>query len=170
MNSNKKNQSGFTLIELLVVITVLVILATFLIPQVGTIRERGRRAACLENLRIIGIGLHTFAADNNGAFPQGDPASTAFQGIYTTGNITDVNVFKCPSSTATAPTGTLGGTDLTAVQYNYNNTNLTDQSDGTTAIVADKSTNHTSPAGFNILHVSGNVNQNTTYPFGTDVD
>src|SRR5689334_21934943 len=95
-----KKQKGFTLIEILVVITVLVILSTFLIPQVGAIRERGRRAKCLQNLRIVGIGMHTYAADNDGTFPTDATAQAAFRKIFRDGNITDPLVFDCPSTAA----------------------------------------------------------------------
>lgn len=166
----RKSEKGFTLVELLVVVTVLVILATFLVPQVGAIRERTRRASCLENLRIIGVGLHTYAADNNGAFPTANVAATAFQSIYVNGNITDPNVFNCPSTTNTAPSGTVGGTNLAGVDYLYNDTDLNDQSAGTSVVSADNDTSHTTPAAWNVVRVSGSVGQVTTDPLGTDAD
>ena len=172
MKKRRKNERGFTLIELLVVITVLVILATFLVPQVGTIRERGRRAKCLENLRILGVGLHTYAADNDGAFPTDDTAEAAFRKIYVQGNITDPLVFACPS-TAGKPTGTPGAgpgspsLNLTGVDFQYNTADLADQSTATTVIASDKAANHTNPAGYNLLHVAGNVSQSDTAPSGT---
>ncbi len=172
MEKNRKNERGFTLIELLVVITVLVILATFLIPQVGTIRERARRTKCLENMRIVGVGLHTYAADNDGAFPTDDTAQAAFRKIYVQGNITDPLVFDCPSTRA-KPTGTPGtgpgspSTDLAGVDFQYNTADLTDQSTATTVIASDKATNHTNPAGYNVLYVAGNVSQQTAAPTGT---
>lgn len=168
----RATERGFTLIELLVVITVLIILSTFLIPQVGTIRERGRRAKCLENLRIVGVGLHTYAADNDGAFPTDDTAQAAFRKIYVQGNVTDPLVFDCPS-TSGKPTGTPGtgpgspSTDLAGVDFQYNTADLTDQSLSTTVITSDKAANHSNPAGYNRLHVAGNVSQSDTAPSGT---
>ena len=59
---------GFTLVELLVVIAIIGILIGLLLPAVQSARETARRASCQNNLRQIGLALHTFA-DVHGAFP-----------------------------------------------------------------------------------------------------
>ncbi len=63
----KKRQCGFTLIELLVVIGIIGLLAALLMPAISRAREAARRSQCQNNLRQIGIGLHTFADSD----PQG---------------------------------------------------------------------------------------------------
>lgn len=51
-------RGGLTLVELLVVVAVLAALLAVLLPAVQSVRELGRRTACMNNLRNIGCGLH----------------------------------------------------------------------------------------------------------------
>ena len=60
------NSSGFTLIELLVVIAIIAILMAVLMPTLHRAREQGRRAACLSNLRQLGLAWVVYADDNDG--------------------------------------------------------------------------------------------------------
>ena len=58
MSNYPRARKGFTLIELLVVISIIGILVALLVPAVLLARESARRAACQNNLRQIGIGMH----------------------------------------------------------------------------------------------------------------
>ena len=69
---------GFTLVELLVVIAVLGILAALLLPSLTSAQERGRRAACVSNLRQIGMAIRSYAEDNQGKIPYGPTAPPVF--------------------------------------------------------------------------------------------
>ena len=61
-------RSGFTLIEMLVAVSIIGILIALLIPAVQAARDAARRAACLNNLKQIGLGIHQHA-EAHGKFP-----------------------------------------------------------------------------------------------------
>jgi prepilin-type N-terminal cleavage/methylation domain-containing protein/prepilin-type processing-associated H-X9-DG protein len=66
---NEKRR-GFTLVELLVVIAIIGILVALLLPAIQAAREAGRRSACQNNLKQIGLASQNFH-DIHGNFPPG---------------------------------------------------------------------------------------------------
>ena len=62
-------RTGFTLVELMVVILIIAALAGVSYPITQSVLGKSREAACLGNLRSIGIGLQGYLQDHNQKLP-----------------------------------------------------------------------------------------------------
>ncbi len=60
---------AFNLIELLVVIAIIGILAAVLFAVRGPTKAKAQNAACVNNLRELGIGARLYTGDNSGRLP-----------------------------------------------------------------------------------------------------
>jgi len=162
-----EKKRGFTLIELLVVIAIIAILASMLLPVLARAREEGRRTACKNNLRQIGLALSMYAQSWDEMFPvqpgytqAGDNYGEAL-GLLYPDQVNDENIFHCKSDTGAGRDPKIEGGLVKNSSYTYSAFAVTASSASNLEIASDRDVlgtykNHKGK-GANILYVDAHV-------------
>lgn len=66
-----EKHNAFTLIELLVVVAIIGILSSMLLPSLAGAREKTKQAACVSNLKQLGVTIFNFTSDGKDTLPGG---------------------------------------------------------------------------------------------------
>ncbi|MGB9877440.1 MAG: DUF1559 domain-containing protein [bacterium] len=97
-------RKGFTLIELLVVIAIIAILAAILFPVFSRAREKARQAACISNMKQVGLALMMYVQDWDETYPyltacpaHSNPVTDLPQGLLHP-YVKNAAVWDCPSA------------------------------------------------------------------------
>lgn len=69
MTRTDRPRRGFTLVELLIVVGIIAVLISLLLPSLHRAREGARQAVCMSNLRQLGVGMYSYASENEHYFP-----------------------------------------------------------------------------------------------------
>ncbi|EIQ00586.1 prepilin-type N-terminal cleavage/methylation domain-containing protein [Opitutaceae bacterium TAV1] len=117
-----KAPSAFTLVELLTVIAIIGILAAIIIPVAGRVRESAKSAACISNLRQIGVLLNVYKLSNK-RFPKtyssssDDPPSASWAKVMLDQEKTPQGSLTCPTTGPIWTTGNYryGGYGMTSL-------------------------------------------------------
>ncbi|HEV2693487.1 MAG TPA: prepilin-type N-terminal cleavage/methylation domain-containing protein [Verrucomicrobiae bacterium] len=115
--NNVIRRRAFTLIELLVVIAIIAILAAMLLPALGNAKESGKRIACTNNLRQLGLSMQMYVDDNHGVMPPRN-AATDWPDAFYDNYGRSLKVLVCLSETTNSP-ATVGVTNAGAAPRSY---------------------------------------------------
>ena len=88
MQRRPRKTAAFTLVEILVVVGIIAVLVALILPIFAKARAAARQAACISQLRQIGLAMRMYVDDNGGLAPR----LSALHPTY----VSNATVFVCP--------------------------------------------------------------------------
>lgn len=135
-----KGKRAFTLIELILVIVIFTITFAALTPIVNRMKEKANIIKCSNNVRMLSLALHMYAADHGEVFPG------RLSELYPK-YVNNEKIFDCPAASVR------GTAEISSYEYVAG---LTESSSGTEVILYDKDGNH-DKLGRSLVRVNGSV-------------
>lgn len=103
----RKFAGRFTILELLVVVSIIMILASLLLPALRNAKVAAKRTQCAGNLRQIGILMAQYLDDNSAWYPYAYNATDKYKfwaGKLVAGSgLKNLNLFICPANSHVNP-------------------------------------------------------------------
>ena len=171
---HKNIRSGFTLLELLIVVVIIAVLAGISVPVGRSLLGKSREAACLGNLRDLGVGLQLYLQDNNQMLPtlalasEGEDSDMPVLETILLPYLVEKNIFHCPADKKEfEETGssyswntTQNGLHITKVSFFGN-----DSRPESVPLIFDKEAWH--PSGTNFLYADSSASNKARFATGS---
>jgi prepilin-type N-terminal cleavage/methylation domain-containing protein/prepilin-type processing-associated H-X9-DG protein len=114
----RARRPAFTLVELLVVIAIITLLVGLSVPNMAAYIQKAQSVNCAENLHGIGIGVLSYATDNNSTLPEINQTAPPLPYPATVPGIVGVlGVYGITTNTTKCPVDMSMGTGSSFAQY-----------------------------------------------------
>ena len=146
-------------VTLVVFVIGVIFFVVSMMPELSEGREKARIAACISNLKQVGLALHMYANDNGGVFPE------SLVDLYPE-YIGEFKIFYCPGkyTTGCCDSSYPASLDPQRVSYTYT-PGLSQKSDTEKVIVTDNDSSNHNGKVVNILYVDGHVETKLLLPW-----